>query len=228
MTAPQVDPSLVDRLCDDALAEIRARYGDDLGGGRSWLPFHNASHTRDVLAAATRLGDILLSAGRITPREFALLRIAAAFHDHEQGLGPGANEAASADAAARAMEACGEVFTAEDCERVRGIILSTRVTVNQDGLTQLVDDSDTLALALADSDLAHLGSDRALYRSLVLSCEEQLRSGAWSPDAGEPDRDTTIASLDISERLLRNHHYHLPEARRLYAARQTACLGGGR
>lgn len=224
--ATKVLVEVVTDLVAKQLEHLGQKYGTMKGkSGNSWLPYHNRTHTEDVLLASQQIGQRLVRGKKIAPRDLQLLRLAAAFHDDEQDLGkvaPGANEFASATIAAKTMQRYPEIFSADDIKRVERAIMATRVKFENGQMVQIVDRSDVLGLALADADLAHLGRDIGLHRSMMFDKEMQYRAGAWNGDsATDPNPAATEQNLQSSVALLGYHEYFLPQSRTLYSAGQV-------
>jgi predicted metal-dependent HD superfamily phosphohydrolase len=209
--------SVVDTIVSGEVGYLAQRYGDASHRGAEPLVYHNAAHTTGCIDAVLRIGERLVGAGLLEAWDVHLLRVAAAFHDHEQGLEAGANESASADAAESAMRAHPGIFSERDIARVRGAVLATRVEFAGGKLVQMVDAQDRFSMVLADADLAHLGLPNAIQSSLQLNEEIQKRSGRRTLD-----RDLSITFLKFSAELMSYHKFHLRESRELFAAQQLA------
>ncbi len=154
-------------------AYTRKMYGEF---GRLPLPYHNHLHTLDVVAAAGSLGELAMAKGKISPKELALLQIAAAGHDLVHGMvGNGVNEQRSAKKLAKWMiKQTPDVFKKSLVSRVENIIMATICGVNQYGfwqsagedyLGQLMCDADVSAAGLPPYE-AKIRSDRLYLESL--------------------------------------------------------------
>ena len=205
---------------------IERRYGSAKTAPLSgvWLPYHGVSHTREAHEAAFQTAQLLVSAGRLDPAYVPLVRIAAAYHDHEQDRVPGANECASADAATAAMTDArfARDFSERDREFVRAAIMATVIQFDDRGrLRQSVNMSGDPArilteMIMADADLVSLGTPDGPRQGLVLQLEIQAL-------AGKLDLPRTVAGLmavelpeDVLERglagqarLFATHRYEL-------------------
>jgi len=210
---PNPRREIVDALVAKEIQNIKDRYGDEFGGGINWKPYHNASHTQSVVNAAQRIGRALLASDQINEVDFDNLLLAAAFHDHEQDLGPGQNESQSALAATEAILENPGQFTLFDINHIRKAISATQIAWQGQILHQLVDPSDVVQLALADADLAGLGQDFGVRYSLLLNLEiSGAKVGPTRMHNFDPDRLSTLQNLRLSVALFGNHQYWLPEA----------------
>jgi predicted metal-dependent HD superfamily phosphohydrolase len=147
-------------LADQAFAVIDTKYGPD---GQSPKGYHNVVHSRDyVVGGIIELADLMVARGKITPRDKALLTVGGAFHDVEQDLGSGTNEAASAQAAISAMREAG-VFTPSDESVVEEVIMGTIIDFKDGVMLQSASENNLLAQIVADADLSPLGRDTRTY-----------------------------------------------------------------
>lgn len=154
-------------------AYTRRVYGEF---GRLPLPYHNHLHTLDVVAAASSLGELAMTKGKISPTELAILQIAAAGHDlvHDMA-GNGVNEQQSAKKIAKWMiKQTPDVFKKPLVSRVENIIMATVCGVNQRGFWQSAGE-DYLGQLMCDADVSAAGlppeeskvrSDRLYLESL--------------------------------------------------------------
>ena len=197
-----VDP-LIGHFIQQELVYLQSRYSD--------RDYHNAEHAAEVIERVREIGARLVASDKLTARDVQLLTLAAVFHDHEQDLGSGANEARSADVAAAAMADHPEIFSAKDIAKVRAAIMATRVEFVDGKLRQVADPNDVFAAALADSDMAHLGGPIAIPSSLQLNQELQTLGGTGL------DSKVSADFLAFSAELMGYHQYHLEESRELFA-----------
>lgn len=114
-------------IAAESLEEIDRKYGPDSDHP---LAFHNAPHSVGVTRRTVRLTNMLYPFIRAKYQDgiFDLAIIAGADHDHEQELGPDANEEASSEDAQHRVEEAGGVLTAEGFKKRLGDgILATTV-----------------------------------------------------------------------------------------------------
>ncbi len=205
---------LVEEVIGFALSEIESKYGTGKGDGSQPLKYHNIGHTSGVMKAAVGIGKLALENGRINNSDIPLIRIAAAYHDLVQGLGPGVNESESARIASDIMTATG-YFDEKEIEKVREMILSTRVDYENDGsMRQAAKEDDYLGMVIADADLSHLGSNREVYLTQVLNLIGELQGNSLTMDA-------YIAFMKKQVMFMSKHRYHTEEASRLYSEVET-------
>lgn len=152
------------------MSAVAKRYGWGEGDGERPLKYHNAQHTLDVWTAVTVLGDLALVRGLISEDEWVALQVAAIYHDIEQDLGGGKNEAESARVAQEAMEKIGG-FGDDQIERVGRYILATRVAFDEKGYMSQAAGSDLGEQIMADADLCALGQNIYQDRSRRLALE---------------------------------------------------------
>src|SRR5882672_3854542 len=106
--------------------------------------YHNVDHTRDVRAAAGKIGR----AERISEHEMELLLTAACYHDSGFLVALNEHEVESCLLAKENLPAFG--FCKEDIDRVCGMIMATRLPQSP---------KNKLEQILADADLDYLGRD---------------------------------------------------------------------
>lgn len=111
----------------------------------SYLHYHNAGHTKDVLAASERLG----LAENITGNDLTILKTAALFHDSGFLETYTDHEEISCDMAKKWLPQFG--YNTEEIERICALILCTKIPQAAD---------DKLAQVLCDADLYYLGTDK--------------------------------------------------------------------
>lgn len=225
------------QLVERELADITHRYGNiDRAGSSSWLPYHNASHAKDVHDASFATAQKLAATGRIDPNDIPLVRIAAVFHDHEQNLGSGPNESHSADIAVAALAERPDLFDVGDIAKVRAMILGTTVSFVKDPsaptaypagvrgvppishpkLVQAANPSSPLEAVVADADLGALGHVTGLRQSLNLLAEMESKAGRLDlprDAAGLRDVELSMGTmgtfLSAQHDLLSDHRYLL-------------------
>lgn len=219
------------------LQALAARYGTRTEAPPSgrWLTYHNATHTKEVHDAGYATAQRLAARGMMNPADVPLARIDAAFHDDEQDLGSGANEAASARTAVGVMTDAPyrDLFFEADLARVNDAIMATVVTFDGNGkLSQSVQssgDADSIVLqkVMADADLDSLGRRNGLHQALMLHLELQskgdvirLPSTTDRLSEVEPDFEGFKKFLAGQQRLFGGHRYQLDDSNELLGAQQ--------
>jgi predicted metal-dependent HD superfamily phosphohydrolase len=112
-------------LSSDAETDAVAAAGADLLG--RWSEPHRRYHSTQHLAEVIAALDRLVTAGEMSPDEAAVARVAAWLHDavYDPAAAPGANEAASAELAARLLRDLGI-----DPERTATVVALVRMTAD--------------------------------------------------------------------------------------------------
>lgn len=190
---------IVQILIDEAFNEVNSKY---IG-----LPYHNINHTKFVVDSATAMAQKAYSAGKIGQDAVDLIAIAAAYHDIEQGLGPGQNEQASANIAASRMQNSG-IFNSDSIQIVIDCIMATVVndykkltqSANQYLPTQIV----------ADADLATFGSPFEQYLTHANNYYKELYPG--QPLSGQ----NYYNYLLLQQQLLGSHKFYTAEATQIF------------
>lgn len=130
------------------------------------LTYHSASHTEeDVLPAAVRLARM----SNMAEADLHLLEVAAAFHDLGQIMTSLGHELIGASIMSTVLPEYG--FNAEEIERVRGMIMATRLPQTPLNEEQQI---------LCDADLDSLGREDFFATSKAL-WEERMASGMVIP-----------------------------------------------
>lgn len=200
-----------DRVVSYAATEILFKYDSN---GSSPLSYHNGRHTLDVELATHAIGMKAVANSKITHRATTLLKIAASFHDVEQGMGSGANEDESAHIAAKQMEET-SAFTPREVEAVKQMILATKVyfedgVMKQSANTEGLDEEMTcLCMILADADVASLGNQWEICFSRMKALEKEIHGN-------DPTAKAHKSFLANQLALLENHTFYTPEATALY------------
>ncbi len=158
--------------------------------------FHSFEHTRQVVEAA----NTIAVDAELPNDEQSLLLIAAWFHDTGYIDNPSEHEVASAERAARFMTEKG--FTAEQIEKVKQIILATRIPQNPQSLTEQI---------LCDADLSHLGRDIFWDLSGKFRLEQAARQQILLSE-----QEWIQQEIDF----LNNHQFHTPAAQKLYQSKK--------
>jgi hypothetical protein len=220
-------------MSERELGIVFSRYGSDRSPshatnrsqGSDWLLYHNESHSRHVRNTAKSLARELATRGMIESSDVPLVELAGAFHDHEQGVGPGANERMSADAALAAMRQHPDVFSSRDMERVEDMIMGTTVTIEGGSLHQAARHDDLLQACVADADLSALAAPDGVATGLRLFCEGEVKAGRMTPprSAGElrsitADPRAVDGFLRFQLNLLTEHDYLLDISSARYAS----------
>jgi uncharacterized protein len=155
------------------------------------LSYHNVSHTEeDVLPAAVRLARM----SNLGEADLRLLEVAAAFHDLGQIMTSLGHELIGASIMSDVLPGYG--FNAEEIERVRGMIMATRLPQTPLNEEQAI---------LCDADLDSLGREdffatsKALWRERT-ACGMVIPWQDW---------------LKNQYRFLAEHQYFTPAARTL-------------
>jgi predicted metal-dependent HD superfamily phosphohydrolase len=155
------------------------------------LTYHNAMHTEaDVLPAAVRLGKL----SSLAEADLHLLEVGAAFHDLGQIRTSMGHELIGASIMADVLPQYG--FGAAEVERVRGMIMATRLPQTPLNEEQAL---------LCDADLDSLGRDDFFATSKAL-WHERLACGMTIP---------WQTWLENQHRFLTEHRYFTPAARSL-------------
>jgi uncharacterized protein len=164
------------------------------------LTYHNAWHTEcDVLPAAVQLARL----SDLPEADLQLLRVAAAYHDIGFITTHLEHERRSAELAAQVLPRYG--FTAEELERIVGMIMATRLPQRPRNLAEQI---------MADADLDVLGRADFLARHRAL--RQELAA------LGQPMTDQQW--LAAQSRFLQQHSYFTPAAQSLRMAEQRANL----
>lgn len=146
-------------LLADGLMEIQTRYGNESDNPKQ---YHNFEHTADVFKDFCMYADVL----ELDAQECADGALAAVYHDWEQDMGPGLNEAASATELGRRMEQAG--YSIERQVHAQQCILVTDVEFDESGLPtpknlmKYDPDRTLLAVSLADMNGIALRGERTM------------------------------------------------------------------
>jgi predicted metal-dependent HD superfamily phosphohydrolase len=149
-------------------------------------PFHNAAHTRDVVAAATEIGTRI----ELSEDELESALIAAWLHDIGYLEGEGDHERKAADKAGELLLSWGASH--RKIQEVTQAILSTKVPQQPGTIVSKV---------VCDADLFHLSSEDCTQQS------DKLRS-EWEITGKKLMTDTLWLKQNLE--FLENHHYHTP------------------
>lgn len=168
IVAPDEEKTRIKQMVDRGLDEMEKRYGEESDNPKK---YHNELHAQRIVLAVETIGeDEGLSKGEID-----LLRIAAAWHDVETGMGE-ENENISAKLCTDEMRKTG--WGDNEIEVVRRLILSTRFFFKEDVISQMVEEEtekiDEYRLGLmsriiADADISASGADWGIYKSCGLA-----------------------------------------------------------
>jgi hypothetical protein len=213
-----------DEVVRQEIRHLTDTYGTAyLAGRNTWLPYHNASHAIDVhdafLARATRL----VARGELSPWAVPVGRIAMIKHDHEQGLGPGRNEDASAEDAEAALRARPDLFDEDDITMSKELIDATKNTVLNRRIIQQVDPGKNHQLLAADADLVSLSLPNGVQQAFNLLLEREADNGLVLPLHAAELRNLSIpndkvkAFLEFQTGLLGEHRYLHPDNEREWA-----------
>lgn len=162
--------------------------------------FHDLEHTMSVTRTAVGIATAL----RLPARDVALLELAALFHDAGYALAYAGHEEHSAKLAEAFLRKHGAPL--RDIQRVRSLILATRINVEPRSLLQRV---------LRDADSAKAGQVDFLEKSERLRLELEAVRGV-KMDA----RSWNAENLAY----LKAHRFHTPYAQRRYAGQKRMNL----
>lgn len=189
------------------LDEVRRDYGPD---GRRPLYYHDQVHSLDVVDAATQLGELAVTNGKIMPYQLPNLRIGGSGHDRVHELGSPYDEQESAKLNAVDM-LLSDVFDDEDIDENKTMILATTTSIDDGGIMrQSASLSHYPSMLLADADLASLGKSPEMYWDRALRF---LKETIGNP---QPTDEQKAAFAISQEKFLRNHEFYTEEARQLF------------
>ena len=149
-------------------------------------PFHNLTHTQDVVSAAEEIGIRI----ELTTDEMESVIVAAWLHDIGYLEGQGDHEKKSAEKSRELLQAWGA--SNRKIAEVSDAILSTKVPQQPKSLVSKV---------LCDADLFHLSSEQCTIQS------EKLRE-EWEKEGFQPMSDREWLQYNLE--FLENHRYHTP------------------
>ena len=149
-------------------------------------PFHNIRHTRDVVAAATEIGNRI----ELTEDELESAIVAAWLHDVGYLDGEGDHEKKSAEKSKELLLSWGAPH--RKVQEITEAIVSTKVPQQPKTLVSKV---------VCDADLFHLSSDNCKEQS------EKLRN-EWEITGKKSMTDTVWLKQNLE--FLENHRYHTP------------------
>jgi len=196
-----------EKLINYALSEIEKKYGTGEGDGQSPRRYHNKKHTQDVIDASVKIAQLALKKGKIKPSDIPLIQIAASFHDIEQDLGSGLNEQESARKAEEQMRK--EGFSDEEIEKVREMIMATRVSYDEGTMRQFATEC-YLTQIITDADLSSLGKPYALYWDRARRLLEETKG------TNNPSEEDITVFMQGQIAFLQNHRFYTEEARVLF------------
>jgi len=191
-----------------ALNEVGKRYGKRPGDGVTPLAYHNFHHSLGVVKAGEAIAISAANRGKINKDDVVLVKIAASFHDIEQGLGGGMNEQESARIAEGYLRKKG-VFNEEDIAKVKRMIMATVVDYSSGWLKQSATD-DYLTQILADADLSSLGAKPDIYWGKAESLLKELKK------TDSPNNEDLRNFLGTQDKFLENHKFYTDEANILF------------
>lgn len=203
--------SITTELVNYALSEVERKYGTGEGDGLNPKKYHNRAHSEEVLTAARRIAQLSLEAKKIAASDISLIEIAASFHDIEQDLKSGQNEAESAQVAEEEMRKRG--FNEEDIQKVKRMILASTVYF-VDGVSKQSATDEYLTKIISDADLASLGSETHIYWKSAKRLLQEIKT------TDEPPREDVIAFTEGQTPFLTNHQYYTEEAKALFIHKQ--------
>jgi predicted metal-dependent HD superfamily phosphohydrolase len=155
------------------------------------LRYHDVAHTeRDVMPAAVRLGQL----SRLTEHDLRLLEVAAAYHEIGQIRTGRDHERIGVEIATTVLP--GFRFTAEDIQRIAGMIMATRLPQSPTNGEQAL---------MADADLDSLGREDFLRSSEAL----------WRERRAQGDDIPWSRWLQSQLQFLKSHRYFTRTAQQL-------------
>lgn len=199
-------------LISFSLHEVEKKYGKGQKNGLIPLDYHNLLHSQDVLRAVEQLTAMSSNNGKISQEDGDLVKIAAASHDIEQGLGSGRNEVESARIIGDMMKKS-QVYTKEDIAKVKKMILATTVYFKNGAKRQSATE-DYLTQIIADADLASLGQESNLYWEKAESLLREMNK------TDTPAPEDKLAFMKSQLRFLENHTFYTDEAKLLFPHKQ--------
>lgn len=173
IVAPEKEESRTDQMVDWGLDEMEKRYGEESDNP---MKYHNEKHALRIVLAA----EIIGRAEGLSEKEIDLLRIAAAWHDMETGMGE-ENENISATLCADEMRKTG--WGENEVEVVRRTILATRYFFKGDVFHQVVEEETEkinkyrlglMSRVMADADVSASGADWKVYKSCGLALGREV------------------------------------------------------
>lgn len=196
VVVPEGEKSRTEQMVDQGLDEMEKRYGEKSPSPKK---YHNEQHVLRVVLAAEKIAKT----EGLTEKEIDLLKIAAAWHDVELGMG-GENESISAVLCADEMHKTG--WSANEIEVVRRIILATRYFIKEDVIHQMVEDETEMieehrvglmGRIIADADVSANGADWDIYKSCGLALGREVgRVGDGDEEGNEEFWKWQLGFLD--------------------------------
>jgi len=178
-----MDQSLYRKLEQEIIEMLRTKIPSD-------VPYHNVEHTKDVCAAAERLGRL----ESVNEHDLLLLKTAALFHDTGYVVARSEHEERSCEIARERLSA--ENVLADEIEQVCKLILATRVP--QRPATHLEE-------ILCDADLDYLGRDD--FQEISDKVFAEFQTFGVVHDRQEWQQ--------LQVKFFETHHYFTPSAIRL-------------
>ncbi len=165
------------------------------------LAYHNKSHTENVVAAVTQIGNHY----QLNAHDLFVVVTAAWFHDMGYYLGEASgHEQKGADMAASFLKEAG--VDEATIEQVKGCIIATQMPQKPNNLLEQI---------VCDGDLFHFGTDKFNDLNKLMRKEAEARKGK---DIDKKEwRRGTIA-------LMQAHHYHTDYAQLLLNPKKTENL----
>lgn len=191
-----------------ALREVAQKYGAEDTRVEGHKFYHNLEHAKNVLDSAKKLAERAIENGNIAGADDVLIEISAVFHDIEQGLGSSANEEESTRRALEEMSKT-KVFSPQDAEKVRKMILSTKVSFEGGVMKQSATD-DYLTKIIADADLSSLGQAPEIYWKSAQSLLNEIKN------TDSPSLEDQLAWAEGQIAFLSNHEFYTNEAKELF------------
>lgn len=165
----------------------------------SYLHYHDAEHTREVVQAAEKLGR----AENLSGYEMIIVKTAALFHDCGFLETYSEHESLSCDMAKKWLPQFG--YSKEEIGRICKLILSTHLPQNPE---------DKLGEILCDADLYYLGTDR--YFAHANKLYKELHEAGFVKDRSEWRKEEI--------RFVEQHHFYTKTAQKLLNHKQHSTL----
>lgn len=165
------------------------------------LAYHNKTHTQNVVAAVTKIGNHY----QLNEHDFFVVTAAAWFHDMGYYLGePRGHEQHGADMAAAFLKENG--VDEPTIEQVKACIMATQMPQRPANLLEQI---------VCDGDLFHLGTDNFVVLNKQMKKEAEVKKGR-DIDKKEWRRGTI--------ELLQTHHFHTDYCRLLLGQKKQENL----
>lgn len=203
-------------IVNGALGKIRSRYGTGKRDGEHPLAYHNWRHTLGVIWAATKIAELAARRNKISRTDIDIIKVAASYHDIEQGLDRGLNEDASKQMCEQAMKDS-KVFLPEEIELAKRMIDATKVSFVDGSIIQSATD-EFMTQLLADADLASLGCPTQVFWESSMAVLKEMKNA----DSPSPADLKEFAKSQLV--LLKNHSFYTEEAKESFPHKEANIL----